>query len=234
MAGAVVVLLFLAAIVIIIKFFQTQKLREVEKYQDPAFLKNLRKIDDFLEQIAHFNDYITWKKRDEILKKYEETSDFFRSKSKFYKKQPRVRRFNDTYENFAEFIKNYNREYVAAQKQLNRDFFNNIEGKSLDDQQRQAIITDEYSNLIIAGAGSGKTLTILGKVKYLVEKRNVNPSKILLLSFTRKTVEELNERLCNLGMKTKATTFHKLGYDYIKHFQKNPPATGSIGVIFRL
>ena len=227
MAGAVVVLLFLAAIVIIIKFFQTQKLREVEKYQDPAFLKNLRKIDDFLEQIAHFNDYITWKKRDEILKKYEETSDFFRGKSKFYKKQPRVRRFNDTYENFAEFIKNYNRKYVAAQKQLNRDFFDNIEGKSLDDQQQQAIITDEYSNLIIAGAGSGKTLTILGKVKYLVEKRNVDPSKILLLSFTRKTVEELNQRLRNLGLKTKATTFHKLGYDYIKHFQKNPPAVAN-------
>ena len=227
MAGAAAVLLFMAAIIIIIKFFQTQKSREVEKYQDPAFLKNLRKIDDFLEQIAHFNDYITWKKRDEILKKYQETSDFFRGKSKFYKKQPRIRRFNDTYENFAEFIKNYNRKYVAAQKQLNRDFFDNIEGKSLDDQQRQAIITDEYSNLIIAGAGSGKTLTILGKVKYLVEKRNIDPSKILLLSFTRKTVEELNERLRNLGMKTKATTFHKLGYDYIKHFQKNPPAVAN-------
>ena len=233
MAGAVVALLFLAAIVIIIKFFQTQKLREIEKYQDPAFLKNLRKIDDFLEQIAHFNDYITWKKRDEILKKYEETSDFFRGKSKFYKKQPRVRRFNDTYENFAEFIKNYNQEYVAAQKQLNRDFFDNIEGKSLDDQQRQAIITDEYSNLIIAGAGSGKTLTILGKVKYLVEKRNIDPSKILLLSFTRKTVEELNQRLRNLGLKTKATTFHKLGYDYIKHFQKNPPAVANENLLYQ-
>ena len=219
-AGATIALLFLAAIVIIIKFFQIQKAREVEKYQDPAFLKNLRKIDDFLEQIAHFNDYITWKKRDEILKKYEKTSDFFRGKSKFYKKQPRVRRFNDTYENFAEFIKNYNREYVAAQKQLNRGFFDNIEGKSLDDQQQQAIITDEYSNLIIAGAGSGKTLTILGKVKYLIEKKNIDPEKILLLSFTRKTVEELNERLRNLRLKTQATTFHKLGYDYIKHFQK--------------
>ena len=227
MAGATIALLFLAAIVIIIKFFQIQKAREVEKYQDPAFLKNLRKIDDFLEQIAHFNDYITWKKRDEILKKYEKTSDFFRGKSKFYKKQPRVRRFNDTYENFAEFIKNYNREYVAAQKQLNRGFFDNIEGKSLDDQQQQAIITDEYSNLIIAGAGSGKTLTILGKVKYLIEKKNIDPEKILLLSFTRKTVEELNERLRNLRLKTQATTFHKLGYDYIKHFQKNPPAVAN-------
>ena len=233
MSEAVAALLFFAVIVIIIKFFQTQKLREIEKYQDPAFLKNLHKIDGFLEQINHFNDYITWKKRDEILKKYEETSYFFRGKSKFYKKQTRVRRFNDTYENFAEFIKNYNQKYVAQQKQLNRDFFDNIEGKSLDDQQRQAIITDECSNLIIAGAGSGKTLTILGKVKYLVEKRNVNPSKILLLSFTRKTVEELNQRLRNLGLKTKATTFHKLGYDYIKHFQKNPPAVANENLLYQ-
>ena len=192
MIVAAAVLLLLTAVFVAIKLFQIHKARETEKYNNKIFLKNLHKIDGFLEQIAHFNDYVTWKKRDEILKKYQETSDFFRGKSKFYKKQPRVRRFNDTYENFAEFIKNYNREYVAAQKQLNRDFFDNIEGKSLDDQQRQAIITDEYSNLIIAGAGSGKTLTILGKVKYLVEKRNIDPSKILLLSFTRKTVEELN------------------------------------------
>ncbi len=227
MIVAAAVLLLLTAVFVVIKLFQIHKARETEKYNNKIFLKNLHKIDGFLEQIAHFNDYVTWKKRDEILKKYQETSDFFRGKSKFYKKQPRVRRFNDTYENFAEFIKNYNREYVAAQKQLNRDFFDNIEGKSLDDQQRQAIITDEYSNLIIAGAGSGKTLTILGKVKYLVEKRNIDPSKILLLSFTRKTVEELNQRLRNLGLKTKATTFHKLGYDYIKHFQKNPPAVAN-------
>lgn len=227
MIVAAAVLLPLIAVFVAIKLFQIHKARETEKYNNKIFLKNLHKIDGFLEQIAHFNDYVTWKKRDEILKKYEKISDFFRGKSKFYKKQPRVRRFTDTYGNFTEFIKNYNREYVAAQKQLNRDFFDNIEGKSLDDQQRQAIITDEYSNLIIAGAGSGKTLTILGKVKYLVEKRNIDPSKILLLSFTRKTVEELNQRLHNLGLKTKATTFHKLGYDYIKHFQKNPPAVAN-------
>ena len=233
MAGAVAALLLFVGIVIIIKFLQTQKLREVEKYQDLAFLKNLHNIDDFLEQISHFNDYVTWKKRDEILKKYEETSDFFRGKSKFYKKQSRVRQFNGLYENFAEFIKNYNQKYVAAQKQLNCEFFRDIEGKSLDNQQCQAIITDEYSNLIIAGAGSGKTLTILGKVKYLIEKKNIDPEKILLLSFTRKTVEELNQRLRNLGLKTKATTFHKLGYDYIKQFQNNPPAVANENLLYQ-
>ena len=232
MAG-VTALLFIIAIFIAVKIFRVHKLREAEKYHNPKFLKHLQNIDEFLAQTDGFDDYITWKNRDEILKKYEKTHNFFQGKSKYYKKQPRVRRFNDTYENFAEFIKNYNRKYVAAQKQLNRDFFDNIEGKSLDDQQRQAIITDEYSNLIIAGAGSGKTLTILGKVKYLVEKRNVDPSKILLLSFTRKTVEELNQRLRNLGLKTKATTFHKLGYDYIKYFQKNPPAVANENLLYQ-
>ena len=54
------------------------------------------------------------------------------------------------------------------------EYFDNIEGKSLDDQQRTALITDEYSNLIVAGAGSGKTLTIIGKVKYLIEKSILN------------------------------------------------------------
>ena len=226
MAG-VMALLFIIAIFIVVKIFRVHKLREAEKYHNPKFLKHLQNIDEFLAQTDSFDDYITWKKRDEILKKYEKIHNFFQGKSKYYKKESRVRQFNGLYESFAELIKSYNQKYVAAQKQLNLEFFRDIEGKSLDDQQRQAIITDEYSNLIIAGAGSGKTLTILGKVKYLVEKRNIDPSKILLLSFTRKTVEELNERLRNLGMKTKATTFHKLGYDYIKYFQKKPPAVAN-------
>ncbi len=232
MAG-VMALLFVIAIFIAVKLFRVHKLREVKKYHNPKFLKHLKNIDEFLAQTDSFDDYITWKNRDEILKKYEKTHSFFQGKSKYYKKKPSVRRFNDTYENFAEFIKNYNQKYVAAQKQLNREFFRDIEGKSLDDQQRQAIITDEYSNLIIAGAGSGKTLTILGKVKYLIEKKNIDPEKILLLSFTRKTVEELNQRLRNLGLKTKATTFHKLGYDYIKHFQKNPPAVANENLLYQ-
>ena len=226
MAG-VTALLFIIAIFIVVKIFRVHRLREAEKYHNPKFLKHLQNIDEFLAQTDSFDDYITWKNRDEILKKYEKTHNFFQGKSKYYKKEPRVRQFNGLYENFAEFIKSYNQKYVAAQKQLNRDFFDNIEGKSLDDQQQQAIITDEYSNLIIAGAGSGKTLTILGKVKYLIEKKNIDPEKILLLSFTRKTVEELNDRLRNLRLKTQATTFHKLGYDYIKHFQKKPPAVAN-------
>lgn len=64
----------------------------------------------------------------------------------------------------------------------------------------------------------------MGKVKYLVEQKNIKPENILLLSFTRKTVEELNERLKNLDIGVRATTFHKLGYDTIKKYQAKIPA----------
>ena len=74
------------------------------------------------------------------------------------------------------------------------------------------------------GNGLGKTLTILGKIKYLVEKQHINPENILLLSFTKKTVAELNERIANLTLVVEATTFHKLGYDTIKKYNTTIPA----------
>lgn len=46
----------------------------------------------------------------------------------------------------------------------------------------------------------------------------------MLLSFTKKTVDELNERLTKIGVATKATTFHKLGYDTIKKHRADMPA----------
>ena len=106
-------------------------------------------------------------------------------------------KFNDIFQNFDNYIITYNQNYVASQKEKLKEYFDDIEGKKLDDQQQTAVITDEYSNLIIAGAGSGKTLTILGKVKYLIEQKNVKPENILLLSFTKKTVED-HKNKCRL------------------------------------
>lgn len=49
--------------------------------------------------------------------------------------------------------------------------FFNINGYDLDETQIAAIKSEAKSTLVVAGAGSGKTLTILGKIKYLIEKR---------------------------------------------------------------
>lgn len=95
------------------------------------------------------------------------------------------------------------------------DFYN-IEGKQLDKEQIESV---EYigNQLVIAGAGSGKTLSIVGKIKYLLDIKKVEPSDILLLAFTDKVVDELKERVGKITKsKIDILTFHKLGLKIFK------------------
>lgn len=197
---------------------------EKNKYDNPIFKENLVQIDLFFELVDKFDDYITWVNRDEIKTQFSSIGKFFKNKTKYYSKEDKVGKFNEIFGNFDNYIVRYNQNYVSSQKERLKHYFDDIEGKKLDDQQRTAVVTDEYSNLIVAGAGSGKTLTILGKVKYLIEQKNISPDNILLLSFTKKTVDDLNDRLNEIKLGVQATTFHKLGYDVIKKINKSIPA----------
>lgn len=126
-------------------------------------------------------------------------------------------RFNTVYAAFHDYITNANENYIRSESIKYDDLFSNIDGKSLDEQQRAAVITDEDRILVLAGAGSGKTLTISAKVKYLCEIKKVSPQDILLISFTRKSAQEMTDRIQKrLGINAEATTFHKLGLDIIK------------------
>ncbi|WP_288981393.1 UvrD-helicase domain-containing protein [uncultured Flavobacterium sp.] len=196
---------------------------EKNKYDNSIFKENLLHISSFFELVDNFDDYITWVKRDEIKTQFSSIGKFFKNKTKYYSKEENVAKFNAIFQQFDGYILDYNKNYVVSQKEKLTHYFKDIEDKALDDQQQTAVITDEYSNLIIAGAGSGKTLTILGKVKYLIEQKKVAPNDILLLSFTKKTVDELNDRLQKMELAANATTFHKLGYNIIKEYQKTPP-----------
>lgn len=197
--------------------------RQRKKYKDTTYLSNLRLISLFFDKIQRLDDYVTWVQRDQIKIQFSTVGQYFKNKSNFYKKEENIKKFNDVFQDFDNYIITYNKNYVLSQKEKLSQYFDDIENKRLDDQQRTALITDEYSNLIIAGAGSGKTLTILGKVKYLIEQKNVKPEDILLLSFTKKTVAELNERLDKIGLGARAITFHKLGYDIIRKYHATIP-----------
>lgn len=205
-----------------------------QKYQNKIYLEMLKLAKEFLNEINEFSDYITWKHRNKILLSYKAGHNFFAGKTKYYSKENVVSKFNSIYENFEKYIKDYNNAYVKKTLDSFSIYFNDIEGKSLDTQQRMAVVVDEYSNLIIASAGAGKTLTILGKLKYLTEKKSIEPSKILALSYTRKTVNELNERLAKLSLGVKASTFHKLGYDIIRRYETNPAVVTNENTIYQV
>ncbi|MBQ8159829.1 MAG: UvrD-helicase domain-containing protein [Clostridia bacterium] len=82
----------------------------------------------------------------------------------------------------------------------------------LDDDQRRVILTDEDNVLVIAGAGAGKTTTVAAKIRYLCEYCHVDPSKILVITFTRKAVQELQDRIQrDLQIPCPISTFHSAG-----------------------
>ena len=86
-----------------------------------------------------------------------------------------------------------------------------INGYSLDESQMKAIKSEYKATLVVAGAGSGKTLTILGLIKYLIEYKNYKEDEILVISFTNDTVKSLTNKLLDNNYTIDVKTFHKLG-----------------------
>jgi DNA helicase-4 len=66
---------------------------------------------------------------------------------------------------------------------------------SLNDKQHDAVVSEDKRLLVLAGAGSGKTKTLLQKLIYLIEEKGVSPSSILAITFTKNATNEMIDRL---------------------------------------
>ena len=135
---------------------------------------------------------------------------------KFESSIKKINTFKQTYESIESIINSRNENFIDSELKNTNSLLSDIEGKSLDNQQRKAVIIDEDNQLVIAGAGSGKTTTIAGKVKYLTTIQDINPQSILLISFTRKAADEMRDRIFNkMNIDIPVKTFNKLGLDII-------------------
>ena len=86
------------------------------------------------------------------------------------------------------------------------------------DEDQIKAIKEMDNTLVIAGAGSGKTTTIVGKVDYLLKNNYYKEEELLIISFTNETVNSLKSRIkYNVDIKT----FHKLALDIIKNVDNN-------------
>lgn len=190
MIGIIVALLLILLIIGIVLFVKEKKRRVLK---DPNYITVLNGARDFLDVVESQREmYFTFSTKERLKAKYHENNRLLQSNPIFLKfdVDEVLERFRDTYNNLDEYVKTWNEEYVANELEVNKGFFSDVDGKSLDFQQRKAVVIEEDNNLVIAGAGSGKTLTITGKVKYLVKRKNVNANEILLLSFTKKSAGE--------------------------------------------
>ncbi len=110
-------------------------------------------------------------------------------------------------------IEEHNNTFVSKQKTIHKRFFNSVEANPLTDKQTEAAIRNEDNNLIVAGAGTGKTACVVSRIGYLLEEGLAQPDQILVLAYGKKTQEELEERvLLRLGRDdVMVKTFHSLG-----------------------
>lgn len=126
------------------------------------------------------------------------------------------------YGNIHNLVKRHNEKYIKNLLERYSEFFNHCLKYPLDAQQRRSIVSEEENCLVVSSAGSGKTSSIVGKVKYLTEIKKVKAEKILLISYTNKAATELTDRIGIPGLR--GYTFHKLALDLIGQVTKQKPS----------
>ena len=105
-------------------------------------------------------------------------------------------------------VKQHNEGIITFLLDTHKEFFDHCLKYPLG-----SIVSGEENCLVVSSAGSGKTSSIVGKVKYLTEIKKINPQNILLISYTNKAAAELTERMGIAGLR--GYTFHKLALDII-------------------
>jgi DNA helicase-4 len=215
---------------------EKKRLEELDRLHD----RQRQELNPFLSKIAEFNElFEKFKSQPKYISNFEifnfkkETVHYYNSiKSKKYKHLPsfetsikKINSFKYTYERIESMVNSRNENFIDSEIKNTDSLLSDVEGKSLDTQQRKAVIIDEDNQLVIAGAGSGKTTTIAGKVKYLTTIQNINPQSILLISFTRKAADEMRHRIYNkMDIDIPVKTFNKLGLDVIAQVNNLKPS----------
>ncbi|MBU2895193.1 DNA helicase IV [Vibrio hepatarius] len=128
----------------------------------------------------------------------------------------------DTERNLAE----RNHRWMKIELENWKVLFSQIESSPLNMSQQQAVLLNDDNNLVLAGAGSGKTSVLTARVAYLLQGHLAQSEEILMLSFGRDAASEMRQRLENkIGLSADqitVNTFHQLGLYILNQVEQEP------------
>ncbi|WP_281951405.1 UvrD-helicase domain-containing protein [Nitrosophilus kaiyonis] len=196
----------------------------------------------YLEENIHIAKNLFNQIFQEIDNKYLQQKKLEDKKKLILQKLPEINHINELpkslsnssiFENLFQIVHNseryrreHNKNFIDKELITYKKYFDSIEKNRLTKNQRLAVITNEENNLVIAGAGSGKTSVIVAKIGYLIQKYNFKPNEILVMAFNNKASEELKERVkkrLNLDNMS-ISTFHSLGMNIITKVEDVKPS----------
>lgn len=194
--------------------------------------ENFEKRDEYLRYIRGIgeiiDDYLNIKEQYGLIKDFEAISNSFgdryidgRAEKKILSEAKilleKITGFGSKYYLIPsldeKIVERHNEQYIRNHSKDSA--FDDVNGKSLDEEQRRAVLCDSRSNLTIAGAGAGKTLTICGKVKWLLETGKAGINDILLLSYSKASANDLAEKVEQIASGLKVQTFHSFGLEIL-------------------
>ncbi|MEF1172028.1 DNA helicase IV [Vibrio sinaloensis] len=118
-----------------------------------------------------------------------------------------------------------NEDWMVNELENWKVLFSQIESSPLNHTQQQAVLLNDDNNLVLAGAGSGKTSVLTARVAYLLQSHLAQAVQILMLAFGREAANEMKARLNDkIGLSTepiRVNTFHQLGLFILKQVEGN-------------
>ncbi|MEI6894448.1 MAG: UvrD-helicase domain-containing protein [Colwellia sp.] len=126
----------------------------------------------------------------------------------------------------AQEIDDCRESYINKQLQAHQTFFDKVESNPLTQRQRRSCVIDNDNNLLLAGAGTGKTSVMVGRAGYLINSQQATSDEVLLLAYGRKAADEMDERIKDKLQtdKISASTFHSLGLKIIAQVEGGKPS----------
>ena len=135
---------------------------------------------------------------------------------------------NRFYSSSDEFKTLTNNTFTRLELERFVSYFDTVEKNPLTLEQREAIVANEDSALVVASAGSGKTSLLVGKVGYLVKKGLAKPSEILVMAFNKSAKEEISARILKqTGIECQCHTFHSFGLNVVANSHGKKPSLAS-------
>ncbi len=123
-----------------------------------------------------------------------------------------------------EWVVQTNSEWLESESEKWASWFDQFESSPLNPSQREAVLINQDHNLVLAGAGTGKTSVLVARAGYLIADQQAHPEDILMLAFGRKAAEEMRERLSTkVNNAIKVATFHSLGTQIIQAAEGERP-----------
>lgn len=184
---------------------------------DEAICEVKSMFDDILSFVAYEKQNEWEEKYKELVTCYKDTYMRSLKKAVNYAKLPvKKQELLWVRSGMKQMITEHNLKVAEARIANAYELLGDVEGRVLDRQQMVCIVKEARNHLVIAGAGTGKTTTIVGKIKYMLKMKQYEPKDILVLSFTNASASEMRERIHNeTGCEIEASTFHKLGMNIV-------------------